>query len=79
MCKQKKYTDVQTKKLYHFYPRETVDPNKHLNESNLHFNSHGIRAIAENVSICFLNPYWDQYKVNSENRVSNTKKAALNI
>ena len=29
---------------------ETIDPNKHLNESNLHLNSYGIRVFAENFS-----------------------------
>ena len=27
---------------------ETIDPDKHLNESNLHLNSYGIRVFAEN-------------------------------
>ena len=29
---------------------ETIDPNKHLNESNLHLNSDGIRVFTENFS-----------------------------
>ena len=29
---------------------ETIDPNKHLNESNLHLNSYDIRVFAENFS-----------------------------
>ena len=29
---------------------ETIYPNRHLNESNLHLNSYGIRAFAENFS-----------------------------
>ena len=29
---------------------ETIDPNKHLNESNLRLNSYGIKVFAENFS-----------------------------
>ena len=42
MCKQRGLPYIS-----HY---ETIDPNKHLNESNLHLNSYGIRVFAENFS-----------------------------
>ena len=42
MCKQRD--------LPYISHHETIDLNKHLNESNLHLNSYGIRVFAENVS-----------------------------
>ena len=40
MCKQRGLPYIS-----HY---ETIDSNKHLNESNLHLNSYGIRVFAEN-------------------------------
>ena len=42
MCKQRGFPYISH--------CETIDPNKHLNESNLHLNSYGIRVFAENFS-----------------------------
>ena len=42
MCKQRGLPNIS-----HY---ETIDPNTHLNESNLHLNSYGIRFFAENFS-----------------------------
>ena len=42
MCKQRSLPYIS-----HY---ETIDPNKHLNESNLHLNSYGIGVFAENFS-----------------------------
>ena len=42
MCKQRSLRYIS-----HY---ETIDPNKHLNESNLHLNSYGIGVFAENFS-----------------------------
>ena len=42
MCKQRGLPYIS-----HY---ETIDPQKHLNESNLHLNSYGIRVFAENFS-----------------------------
>ena len=54
--------------VYHVY-HTSIDPNKNLNESNLHFYFYGIRGFAENV----------QLKVNSKNKESNRKKPVLHI
>ena len=58
---------------------ETIDPNKHLNENNLHLNSYGIVVFAENFSNFLSKPNWHQLKVNSENKESNRKKSVLRI
>ena len=58
---------------------ETINPNKHLNESNLYLNSYGIRVFAENFSNFLSKSNWHQLKVNSENKESNRKKPVLRI
>ena len=42
MCKQRG--------LPYISQHKNIDPNKHLNESNLHLNSYGIRVFVENFS-----------------------------
>ena len=42
MCKQRRLPYIS-----HY---ETIDPSKHLNQSNLHLNSYGIRVFGENFS-----------------------------
>ena len=58
---------------------ETIDPNKHLNENNLHLNFYGIKVFAENYLNFLLKSNWHQLKVNSENKESNRKKPVLRI
>ena len=58
---------------------ETIDLNKHLNESNLHLNCYGIRVFAENSSNFLSKSNWNQLKVKSENKESNRKKPVLRI
>ena len=42
---------MQQRSLPYISHCETIDPNKHLNESNLHLNSYGIRIFAETFQI----------------------------
>ena len=52
---------------------ETIDPNKHLNESNLYVNSYGIRVFAENIcgtgnsSIRTLNINYERESMSAKN------------
>ena len=58
---------------------ETIDPNKHLNESNLHLNFYGIWNFAEFFSNFLFKSNWHQLKVISENKESNRIKPVLHI
>ena len=71
MCKQRGLPYIS-----HY---ETIDPNKHWNESNLYLNSYGIRVFAENFSIFLSKSNSHQLKVNSENKESNREKLVLRI
>ena len=58
---------------------ETIDPNRHLNESNLHLHSYGIRVFAENFSNFLFKSNGHQLTVNSGNNESNRKKPVFRI
>ena len=58
---------------------QTIDPNKHLNESNLHLNSYSIRVFAENFSNFLFKSNLHQLKVNSETKESSRKKPVLHL
>ena len=61
---------------------ETIDPDKHLNESNLHLNSYGIRVFAENgvSSTRILNINRERKSMSAENvDVADTPEPANTI
>ena len=50
---------------------ESIDPNKHLNESKLHLNINGINIFAENVSRFLVKLSWcPQGKTNLNTSIS---------